>query len=95
MSYPVSIVHRMRPKSLLRRMRQGHLHNVSFRDFERLLQSCGWELDRQKGSHRVYHHASISEQLVVQPSRDGEATPYQLRELLGYVEDYDLCGEEE
>jgi len=82
-------------KRLWLRIRQGHLQNVRFDDFQRLLEEFGWALDRQEGSHRVYRHPSVPERLSVQPDRNGQAKPYQIRDLRRYVEDYDLSQEEQ
>jgi hypothetical protein len=41
MSYPVSTVHRMKPKRLWQRIESGHLQNIDFADFVRLLERFG------------------------------------------------------
>jgi predicted RNA binding protein YcfA (HicA-like mRNA interferase family) len=46
----------MRPRKLLQRLRAGDLGNVRFRDLQRLLNVCGFELDRVAGSHHIYVH---------------------------------------
>ncbi len=68
---------------------------MRFSDFRRLLEEFGWALDRQESSHRVYRHPLVAERLSVQPDRNGQAKPYQIRELRRYVEDYDLVREEQ
>ncbi|MGI8774558.1 MAG: type II toxin-antitoxin system HicA family toxin [Actinomycetota bacterium] len=52
---------------------------MRFSDFQRLLEGFGWTLDRQEGSHQVYRHPSVPERLSVQPDRNGQAKPYQIR----------------
>jgi hypothetical protein len=83
----------MDPAALLRRMRSGQFQNVRFRDAERLAEALGFRLDRTRGSHRLYVHTGIVEDLNLQP-RGREAKPYQLRQLMDYVERYDLTLEE-
>jgi predicted RNA binding protein YcfA (HicA-like mRNA interferase family) len=80
-------------KRLWQRIRHGHLQNVRFSDFEKLLEETGWAMDRREGSHRVFRHPRVPERLSVQPDRNGQAKPYQIREFRRYVEDYDLSQE--
>ena len=54
---------------------------LRFDDFEALLMQCGWTLDRQSGSHRVWY-SSRGARLPVQEGRDGKAKPYQVRQFL-------------
>ncbi len=83
----------MRPERLLARLRRGDLRNVDFEDFERLLAALGFELRRVRGSHRIYAHPEIEGNLSVQP-RGGESKPYQIRQLLEWVERYNLSPRE-
>ena len=62
---------------------------ISFRDFERLIESFGFEHKRTKGSHRHYVHANVPTVLTINP--DGKsAHRYQVRLLLEFVEEYGL-----
>ncbi len=79
----------MRPERLLARLRGGDLSNVEFGDFERLLEALGFELRRTRGSHRIFMHPAIPGVLSLQP-RGGQAKPYQVRQLLRWVESYNL-----
>ena len=79
----------MNRRRLLERLRNGHLHNVSFDDFCALVEGLGYQLDRTTGSHRAYVHRQLGLLLSLQPLR-GEAKPYQIRELLRDVERYNL-----
>ena len=75
---------------------QGHVHNIEFDDFVRLIEAFGFEFARQRGtSHRIYTRDDIEQPLSIQPQRDGSAKPYQVRQLEGLVKDYDLSLEGE
>lgn len=77
------------PKWLLAKIAAGHLRNVRFRDFESLVGIFGFRLARTEGSHHIYQHETIAEQLNLQ-NVSGEAKPYQIRQFLRLVERYDL-----
>ena len=66
------------------------MRNVAFRDVQRLLRALGFELVRIRGSHHAFHHSGIRETLVLQPTKPGDARPYQLRQLMRLVEQYAL-----
>jgi hypothetical protein len=83
----------VKPRKRLERLVDGHLRNVDFQDFVRLVEAFRLRLDRTKGSHRSYLHARLPEVLNLQPHR-GEAKPYQIRQLLSLVESYNLHLEE-
>ena len=79
----------MNPRKLLTRLLAGHLRNVAFDDFRRLVEAFGFEAMRTAGSHTVFAHPEVDEQLNLQPHR-GEAKPYQIRQFLALVEQYNL-----
>lgn len=79
----------MRPRRLLQRLRDGHLQTVRFRDVLRLTEALGFRVSRVSGSHHILTHERISDQLNLQDAR-GEAKPYQIRQLLGLIRQYDL-----
>ncbi len=64
--------------------------DFTFSEFTSLLEGYGFELERVRGSHRIYSHRDISELLSIQPRNDGKAKPYQLRQFLKLVEAYNL-----
>ena len=84
----------MNRKRLLRKLAQGALQNVSFKDAVQLLEGFGFQLTRVKGSHHIFVHPSIPE-LVNLQDVDGEAKPYQIRQFLRLVERYHLQLEPE
>jgi len=83
-------------RRLLARLQQGAFNNVSFTDAERLALDLGFWLDRIRGSHHIYRHRLLnpSERLNFQP-QGGDAKDWQLKQLLYYVQQYNLTlGEE-
>jgi predicted RNA binding protein YcfA (HicA-like mRNA interferase family) len=65
-------------------------NDIHFEEFTSLLEGFAFELERVRGSHHVYSHPGIGELLSVQPRHDGKAKPYQLRQFLKLVEEYNL-----
>lgn len=78
-----------KPDKLYQQLLESTARSVSFRDFERLLRSFGFELDRTAGSHRQYVHSRISRPFPVQPAGK-DAKRYQVREFLELVEAFAL-----
>jgi len=79
----------MREEVLLGRCRRGKVRNIAFADFVHLLEAFGFRLDRVRGSHWVFHRQELGLRLVVQPLQV-QAKPYQVRQLLRCVDEYDL-----
>lgn len=79
----------VKPARLYDRLISGSGGTISFRDFEKLLRTFGFEHDRTVGSHRQYVHPKIPRPLPVQPTGK-EAKRYQVREFLELVEEYAL-----
>ena len=65
--------------------------NVKFKDFITVVEAFGFSLDRIKGSHHTYKHPDVTEAfLQLQPGKNGEAKPYQIKQFLSLVEEYNL-----
>ena len=79
----------MNRRRLLRRLAQGRLQNVPFRDMVNLVEGYGFRLSRISSSHHIFVHPDIQE-LVNLQSDEGEAKPYQIRQFLRIVERYNL-----
>jgi predicted RNA binding protein YcfA (HicA-like mRNA interferase family) len=73
-------------------LKQGSVKNVSFTDCRSLMKALGFDLDRVRGSHHIFRHRTTGARLNLQPVR-GKAKPYQLRQLLSLIEQYDLTLE--
>lgn len=84
----------MRLRKLLRRLAEGSLHNVDFKEMMALVEAFGFKLLRTRGSHHVYGHPDIPE-LVNLPNVAGEAKPYQIRQFLRLVERYNIKMEDQ
>jgi predicted RNA binding protein YcfA (HicA-like mRNA interferase family) len=82
----------MNRKQLLRRLVQGHLHNVAFADFGNLVEGFGFRLLRVSGSHHIFGQPDCPE-LVNLQNVGGQAKPYQIRQFLRLVERYNLIFE--
>ncbi len=79
----------MKPRKLLERLANSR-NNVRFSDFERLVLALGFRRVDGQGSHRTYEHAKhLEARLNLQPV-DGEAKPYQIKQLLTMVDAYNL-----
>lgn len=86
----------MKPRKLFARLAMTQA-NVRFGDFARLVEAFGFVLDRHSGSsHRIYKHPRYPDaRLNLQPVA-GEAKPYQVRQFLKLVEEYNLSlGDQE
>ena len=84
----------MRPRRLFERISRGDVANVAFDDLSRLLLQLGFRLQRTRGSHHRYAHASVRERVNVQEMA-GMAKPYQVRQIWRLVERYNLKLEED
>ena len=54
-----------------------------------MLYNSGFQLSRINGSHHIYVHANIPELLNIQ-NVNGQAKPYQVKQLLRLIERYNL-----
>lgn len=84
----------MNRRKLLEKLIQGHVQNVSFKDFRNLVLGFGFSLDRIEGSHHLFTRDDIPDIVNLQERR-GEAKPYQVREFVRLIERYNLRLEDE
>jgi hypothetical protein len=69
---------------------------LRFGEFVSLIESFGFVLDRQRGSHRLFVREDVREFFNIQPRGDGKAKAAQVREFLTLVQRYALdLGEDE
>ena len=67
--------------------------NAGFRELCYLVEKVNFELRDQKGSHKIYKHKKYNIMMNLQPDKNGKAKAYQVRQVIGYIENYDLMGE--
>lgn len=84
----------MNRRKLLKRISEGALRNVAFAEMRNLVEGFGFWLTRVTGSHHLFTHPAIPELINLQEVR-GEAKPYQIRQFLRLVEQYNLRLEDE
>ena len=58
-----------------------------------LVEGFGFKLDRVRGSHHLLVHPDVPEVLNFQPE-GSQAKPYQIRQFLRLIEEYELHLEE-
>ena len=69
--------------------------NLPFQEIFALAVAFGFHLSRVSGSHHVYAHPDLRELLNLQEV-GGKAKPFQVKQLLGLIERYNLSiGERE
>ena len=83
----------MNKQKLLRKILSGS-KNVRFNDLVALVEAFGFTIDRVRGSHHIFIHPTIAENVNLQNAK-GQAKPYQVRQFLKLVERYDLKLEED
>lgn len=76
---------------LLERARNNP-QSLTFRELQQLAEKAGFRLKRVRGSHHVYTRKGIAEIINLQP-KGRMAKPYQVRQVVGLIEKYDLLKE--
>ena len=66
---------------------------MSFRDLTALLAHLGFEKRRTRGSHHLFARPGVMEMINIQNVK-GQVKPYQVRQLLRLVDEYNLSIEE-
>ena len=84
----------MNPRKLLQKALSSP-SNLRFQEICALAAAFGFHLSRVSGSHHIYVHPDLRELLNFQEV-GGRAKPYQVKQLLGLIERYNLSiGERE
>ncbi len=83
----------MKPRKVLEKILDGS-RNVRFADLRGLVESFGFTLTRVSGSHHIFTHPDVPE-LVNLQEIGGQAKPYQVRQFLKLVEEYNLTLEDD
>ena len=61
---------------------------LRFTELCALAEAFGYELRRQRGSHRMYRRDDVPERLHFQPDRNNKAKDYQVRQLIDFIDEY-------
>lgn len=83
----------MKPRKVLEKILGGS-RNIRFGDMLGLVEALGFTLTRVSGSHHIFIHPDVPE-LVNLQQVSGQAKPYQIRQFLKLVEEYNLMLEED
>ncbi len=78
----------MNKRKLLEKALRGS-KNIRFGDMVTLIEAFGFRLSRVGGSHHIFEHPEVPEIVNLQ-NRKGKAKPYQVRQFLELVEQYNL-----
>ena len=78
----------MRKKQLLRKALSGS-RNIRFKEAISLAEAFGFRLSMVNGSHHIFVHPNVQELINLQNVK-GMAKPYQIKQLLKMVEQYNL-----
>jgi len=80
----------MEPVPLWESVNAGGILNVSFNDFRRLIEACGFTFQGPRGIRLVFTHRSISDPLVLQPLRNQDTKPDEILKFLDMAREYGL-----
>ncbi|MSU77751.1 MAG: addiction module toxin, HicA family [Gemmataceae bacterium] len=83
----------MNKKKLFKKILSGS-SNIRFDDLVAVVEAFGFRLSRVNGSHHIFAHLSIPKLLNLQ-EKQGKAKPYQIRQFLVLLEEYDLAMEDD
>lgn len=83
----------MNPRKTLQQILSGS-KNIRFADIRRLVEVFGFSLSRVNGSQHIFTHRDVPELVNLQEVR-GQAKPYQIRQFLKLVEEYNLTLEDD
>jgi len=77
-----------RKRKLLEKVLSGS-KNIKFNEMLSLVEAFGFRLVRVNGSYHIFEHPNVPE-LVNLQNYKGNAKPYQVRQFLSIVEQYNL-----
>lgn len=83
----------MNSRRLLARILRGEVANIAFGDLVQLLIDLGFTETGGRGSHHVYIQMGVRE-LVNLQHENGDAKPYQVRQIASIIRRYNLRLEE-
>ena len=80
----------MEPVPLWESVNGGEILNVSFNDFRRLIEACGFTFQGSRGIRLVFTHRSIADPLVLQPLRNQDTKPDEILKFLDIAREHGL-----
>lgn len=83
----------MKKRKLLEKVISGS-KNIQFDELVTLIEAFGFTLSRINGSHHIFQHPEIPEIINIQ-NKKGKAVPYQVRQFILILEQYNLSLEDE
>lgn len=83
----------MKKRKLLEKVLSGS-KNIQFDELVVLIEAFGFKLSRINGSHHIFTHPELPELVNIQ-NKKGQVPPYQVRQFLALVEQYNLTLEDE
>jgi len=69
---------------------RAHPKSLRFSELTALCECIGMKCDRIKGSHFIYILENPFFLISIQRMKDGKAKPYQVRQLLDFIEDNNI-----
>jgi predicted RNA binding protein YcfA (HicA-like mRNA interferase family) len=67
----------------------GGTDNLRFGDMVKLIEAFGFRRVRVNGSHHIFEHPNMRELINIQ-NKKGKAKPYQIRQFLDLIEQYNV-----
>ena len=83
----------MKPRKALEKILGGS-RNIRFADMQGLVEAFGFAPAPVSGSHHIFTHPDVAELVNLQEA-GGEAKPYQIRQFLKLVEEYNTTLEDD
>ena len=80
----------MKADKLKAKLLRGNLTNWSFANACLLARHCGWQLSRTGGSHHIFTHPRREVPSLNLQEKQGQAKPYQLRQMKETIEAHNL-----
>jgi RNase adaptor protein for sRNA GlmZ degradation len=80
----------MEPVPLWKSVNDGEILNVSFNDFRRLLEACGFTFQGPRGIRLVFTHRSVPDPLILQPLRNQDTKPEEILKFLDIAKEHGL-----
>ncbi|NLF78372.1 MAG: type II toxin-antitoxin system HicA family toxin [Chloroflexi bacterium] len=81
-------------QKLLKKITRGS-KNIRFDELIGLIEGFGFRLNRISGSHHIFEHPDVAQGISLQPDKNNQAKPYQIKQFLRLVEMYNLQLEDD